>query len=183
MEKKTSKNILLTIMGVLILAEIVIHVYCCVSGRNVVYSIVSLFALVGVALYGFVLYKKPHGNVLKYSMLLCALAIVIDAIESVYAWSDPFVEVFLPVFAACLMFYVAGRLNRIGQNRYLLFVVAIMLFMHCVINWVSFADMQIPKIVYFAVPGQFITVLTLIIAYFVRFKEHKEAGIIDAPRK
>jgi len=185
MEKKTSKNILLVIMGVLILAEIAITGYEAVTSRSSLYFFINLAALVGVALYGFWFYKKPHGNMLKYAMLLSALSIVVSTIWSVFQWDEPFIEIFLPIFASCLMFYVAGRLNRIDQNKYLLPIIAAILFSTCVIDWISFcvATRTIKLIRYLAVPNQFITLLTLMIAYFVRYKEHKEAGLADAPKE
>ncbi len=183
MENKTSKNILLAIMGVLILAEIVLNVYCCITGRKIVYNLINLIALVVVAFYGFELYKKPHGNMLKIAMLVSALAIVVSVIESIYEWPDQFIEIFLPIFAACLLFYVAGRLNRIEQNKYLLPLVAIILLACCVMDWVSFISDPVATIVYFKVTNHFVITLTLMIAYFVRFKEHKEAGLMDAPKE
>jgi len=116
---------------------------------------------------------------LKYAMILSALSIVVAEVESIYEWPDPFIEIFLPIFSACLLFYVAGRLNRIEQNKYLLAIVVIILLIGCIIDWISFSASPVATIVYFKIPCHFIVVLTLTIAYFVRYKEHKEAGISD----
>ncbi len=179
--KKTSKNIVLTIMGVLILAEIGIAVYACICNAAPVYQLVNIVALVGVALYSFWLYKKPHGNMLKYAMLLSAFSIVFSKVLAMHLWGDTIIEGLLPITTACLLCYVAGRLNRINQSKFLLPIILAVLLVCCIIDWVSISvEPEYATIRYLQAPHQFITVLTLCCAYFTRYKEHKEAGLQDA---
>ena len=179
MEKKTSKNILLIIMGVLFLVEIVNLVYDSITRELFAYNLLSLLEIIGVALYVFWLYKMPHGNMLKYAMLLSALSIVVHSVLAIYQHGDMPVEAFPPILAACLLFYVAGRLNRIDQNKYLLPIVALVLLVSCIIEWTQFSTDANILSKCIKAPRHFISVLILMIAYFVRYKEHKEAGLVD----
>jgi len=120
---------------------------------------------------------------LKYAMLLSALFIAISSIMQVYYWEENFLEVFMPVFAACLIFYVAGRLNRIDQNKYLLPLIILILLVDfiCELFTISADSASVISISrYISAPRQIIIVLAFTIAYFVRYDEHKEAGISEA---
>ena len=180
MDKRNQKNILFVIIGVLLLAEIANLVYDSITRTLFTYNLLSLIEIIGVALYVFWLYKIPHGNMLKYAMLLSALSIVVHSVSAIYQHGDMPVEVFPPILAACLLFYVAGRLNRIEQNKYLLPIIVIVLLVSCIIEWTHISTNTVNMVSkYLKVPRHFISVLTLMIAYFVRYKEHKEAGLID----
>ncbi len=180
-EKKTSKNIWLHIMGLLILVELAVAVKACVFGW-VIDEILDMAVLIGIALYGFWLYKKPHGNMLKYVIILNALSIVLTSVLSIYEWGDLLVEVIFPILAACMMFYVAGRLNRIEQNRYLFILIAVCVIVGRFSELVSISadpDPASKLLRYLEAPRQLITILTLCCAYFTRYQEHKEAGLAD----
>ncbi len=182
MEKKTSKNIWLIIMGVLILAELAASVIHLINGGNVLNDVIAIIALAFTALYGFWLYKKPHGNMLKYAMLLLAAAMVLNSAEClIKGYNAPAIHV-IRLFFPGLICYVAGRLNRIEQNKYLLIFATIC---YCIISFISFGQKvgKLNAVLLFRFFYEFITLLTLTIAYFVRFKEHKEAGLMDAPKK
>jgi len=178
-EKKTSKNILLIIMGVLILASIAITI-CSITWSPVLCGL-ALVVLVFVALYGFVLYKKPHGNMLKYAMLLFAAVYIISAIiiasqgDGIVAFS------IIGTLAASAIFYGAGRLNRIEQNKFVFVIADIIFFVLELFTAITCPTGSFTGT--FVLFNYFIIFTTLIIAYFVRYKEHREAGLNDAPKK
>ena len=117
---------------------------------------------------------------LKYAMLLCALSIVVHSVWAIYQHGDTAIEAFPPVLAACLLFYVSGRLDRIEQNKYLFIIIALILLVSCIIEWTQFSGSGIEVVSKcLKAPRHLISVLILIIAYFIRYKEHKEAGLVD----
>jgi len=179
MEKKTSKNVWLIIMGVLVLAAIVIRVF--ILQTRTVFAFLQLLSLVFTALYCFFLYKKPHGNMLKYAMLIFVLTNIIGGSLNLLRGEQYQIAKVLASAALC---YCAGRLNRIEQNKILLPIIGIVylgLSMYTTRYFIStLPDSWIQFLASFT---NAINYLTLLIAYFVRFKEHKEAGLTDAPTK
>jgi len=178
MEKK-KQNVLLIIMGVLILMEIVLVVID--FSEFIAVHVCMMATLLFTALYGFIFYKKPHGNMLKYAMLIFAISNILSSMVSLQNFSQSlFVSIALSVLSSAVVCYGAGRLNRIKQNKILFpiicvvyFVVSILWFAECPADYHTsvLSDARL-----FSTPTIF---LTLMIAYFVRYKEHKEAGISD----
>jgi len=175
MEKK-KQNVLLIFMGLLIMAELVITTS--VVTLDALTYIPIIVSLVFVAFYGFWLYKKPHGNILKYAMLLFAVSIILNAVVAAYNnWGAMYHQV-LRLFASASICYCAGRLNRVEQNKMILPIAELLLIVYAVAGASSAVGnvSSLSILIFFSYP---ITLLTLMIAYFVRFKEHKEAGISD----
>jgi len=179
MEKKTSKNnILLAIMGVLILTEIVIGF---ITLQNPFFDILGMIPLFFIALYGFWFYKKPHGNMLKYAMILLAISEIMTSLVCVKnGWN--FERQTFKIFAAAALIYAAGRLNRIDQNKYILPLVFVVQFACDALAVIDFSPLYSP-IYFIAWFSGTISAAALLIAYFVRYKEHKEAGLSDAPKE
>lgn len=179
MEKKKETNILLIIMGLLIVL-MGVAVACTVSGFWLP-AICVLVALVFVALYGFWLYKKPHGNMLKYAMLLTAVANIITDAYLISTNCGSLVVHIISLLAAAAVCYGAGRLNRIEQNKYI-FVITDIVFLIVAVIWTIQTSPEFPFLIFVKLYVYFVTFTTLIIAYFVRYKAHKEAGITDTPK-
>ncbi len=176
-EKKTSKNIWLHIMGVLILLVTISRL--CTIGENTLQGILMIASLVLTALYGFFLYKKPHGNMLKFAMLLFSFTGILS--NCIYLAYAPVAYDYAIILGYTVLFYVAGRLNRIEQNRFILPVLLVMLIIKSVILVNAFhPETFVGFLSNFCQP---ITLLTLCCAYFTRYQEHKEAGLQDAPKK
>lgn len=177
MEKKstgnTSKHILLTIMGVLTLAEIILRL--CIITTNTFSGVVMIVSMLFVALYCFFLYKKPHGNTLKYAMLLFALSSILSSIS--YLMKAAHYSGAITILVSAAICYGAGRLNRIDQNRILFPIIDIILLGQNI--WTVTHFNSNGAIGAFSFFNYFIAFTTLMIAYFVRFKEHKEAGLAD----
>lgn len=72
-------------------------------------------------------------------------------------------------FTVMILSYVAGRLNRVEQNRYLLIAAIIMLFARC------FLDYNPGK--YPVNANEFNMCVAVVSAYIVRYRQHKDAGV------
>ena len=183
-ERKTSTSILLIIMAVLIVAEIIVKVWGIFSDpdSNKVYFIFILITLVLTALYGLLLYKKPHGNMLKYTMLIAALMIIYNGVEAIKATQNYSFLYIIYIIAGTAICYSAGRLNRIEQNRILFPIIAVALLVTPVYATINFLGSS-SFINIFSLYSLVVVWLTLMIAYFVRHKEHKEAGLVDPAKE
>ncbi len=174
MEKK-KQNVFLMIMGVLILAAIVITA-CSISQSPVLCSL-ALLVLVFVALYGFVLYKKPHGNLLKLAMLLFAGIYITSAIIVASEGNGIVALNVIGTLAASAVVYGAGRLDRIEQNKYIFIIADVIFFALELFSAITWPNRNFVET--FVLFNHFIIFNTLVIAYFIRYKEHKEAGVSD----
>jgi len=179
MKKKTLKHMLLAVMGALIIVEIIVRMI--MIKTNTFAGIMQLISLVFSALYVFLFYKKPHGNMLKYAMLVFSFA---NILSSSYLLMTGNTYQVVKLLAAAAVCYCAGRLNRIDENKYMLPALGLFFF------WVSVsgvrADIENQAANVFTILTRFnntVNYFTLVIAYFVRYDEHKEAGLADAPRK
>lgn len=72
-------------------------------------------------------------------------------------------------FTVMILAYVAGRLNRVEQNRYYLVAAIIMLLARC------FLDYYPGK--YPVNANEFNMCVAIVSAYLVRYRQHKEAGV------
>jgi len=176
MEKK-KQNIWLLIMAVLILAEIITGIMT-MTNDYLFINIIKMFHLVLIALYGFWLYKKPHGNMLKYAMIILAATQILSAIMFIKLGADGMNLHTIRIFASAIIVYVAGRLDRIEQNKRLLCIATFILFASAFVQ-TFLAFNKISPLYLFTWFSGAISSITLMIAYFVRYKEHKEAGISD----
>jgi len=142
-----------------------------------------LFAWVCVY-YGFVLYygvrgyKKPHGNMVRYLMLILAVYIAAATITPIYSFSASWPIVLSSMYAVLFMAYMAGRLNKVKKNRYVAILVTVLLLVRC------FWPMELPD-AYGMVNLSYVLDrlsplfmwLTTVLIYFFRYHEHREAGL------
>jgi len=181
MENKKTKNALLAIMGVMIIVGIIARLLK-IQTKPISTSL-YLLSLVFTALYGFCLYKKPHGNMLKYAMLIFLVTTIIQACNTI-ALKGTMNHTIVRVIASVAVCYCAGRLNRIDQNKYIMPIIALLYFGESTYRIVGdIMDQSVnlaSSIRHFSYTFNYIT---LMIAYFVRFEEHREAGIMDAPKQ
>jgi len=181
MEKKTGKNVLLVIMGGLIIVAIIARILK--FPKSPVDTIAYSISLVFTALYGFWFYKKPHGNMLKFAMLIFALTTTITSCCSMVSKGVVNHQI-IKIIALLIVCYCAGRLNRIDQNKYLMSILCLVflgLSIYTVIGTIMDQSITFASTIrHFSYT---INYITLMIAYFVRYKEHKEAGLLDSPRE
>jgi len=177
MEKKYSKNTTLIIVGALLIAMIIVSILKISS--NLYTSIVRLIVLVSTALYVFWLYKKPHGNLLKYIIFLFLLINGLNILFLISVGANPYLEAIRLICLGAIC-YCSGRLHRINQNKVIFTAVTITLFVINSVFVINYPEMDIiSRIWMYSMPIAF---LAITLAYITRFKEHKEAGLIDAPK-
>ena len=148
----------------------------------VTYVLLSVAALYYVS----VGYKKPHGNLLRYTFLLLSVACInglIDTAVDLTLTPDFHVNAQLVILgldglSAVLIAYVAGRLDKVKKNCPALLLITAMqiaiavLFVSIYENWGNFVFLI----------WDFSTCflwIDLMVAYLIRYREHKEAGLTD----
>ena len=140
--------------------------------RLVIYVFLCWYAGIG--------YKKPHGNLLKYLFLAfdCfVLATVTHILE--YNSADMPAQVAIRVLLYCvvavLVPYMAGRLNRIKENKIIGAIALICLLATAVLNMIFSQSSGN----FFSSMNTTILGLAVFASYLIRYKQHKEAGLID----
>jgi len=177
MEKRTSKNTLLIVVGILIIAMIVVSVLKLDSSLYT--SISRLIVLVPTALYVFWLYKIPHGNLLKYIIFVFLIINGLNILFLISVGANPYIEAIRLVCLGTIC-YCSGRLNRIIKNRVIFAFVTIVLFALNTTFAINNPEMDVLSIIWlYSMPIAF---LAITLSYIARFNEHIEAGLIDAPK-
>jgi len=169
--ENSKKKLWLMLMGILVLVEIIFRV--CTISRFTFSGILTLVSLVFIALYGFLLYKVPHGNMLKYAMLFLAFSKIINNSNIMMNYNADYTSIIL-IIACAVICYCAGRLDRIKENRILFVVIDIIFFVTSIMTLLKYSRGGF--MIGFAFFDSFIAFTTLMIAYFIRYKEHREAG-------
>ena len=137
-----------------------------------------------VIVYGAFGYKKPHGNMLRYVMVIFAFLLVMENYVTVknisvlpeYAAGSSDVksvhkdlDVLLTGVASLLIAYMAGRLNKFRKNRNLFALVFVVLICRCLV-------VMNDKEFLFIEAGDLIMLGVIACAYFLRYSLHKKAG-------
>ncbi len=135
------------------------------------YILIAFYALFG--------YKKPHGNMLKYTMLLFVLLCMYESLMPgrPITTNVEYIANACIGLAAVLIAYMSGRLNKIEKNTCVMILVGVLFtasivlmgLIHKTFSFDSFArSLSMP-----------ICWLALCFAYTARFEEHKAAGLED----
>jgi len=134
-----------------------------------------------IAYYGLWGYKKLHGNLLKYLMLVygfCLLPFI------VINTSD--IQIMLLVITIILISFMAGRLYKFKENRIIAVIVIVLcvsLFIEQIFDPASIASKEASKtgnlMAYFRPLNRIVQWLAICVAYFSRYALHKEAGLQD----
>lgn len=151
-----------------------------IDGRiwHVVVAMSDIAISVFILLYVFFGYKKPHGNMMRLVFFAYAISLALQGTVEI-AGGSYYVAGDLLIFAALLIAYVAGRLNKIEKNIFILILVGLLLLARETILFVTVPVLfgflsifgRITRIIIFA---------TLSFAYIARYEEHKAAGLEDA---
>ena len=138
---------------------------------------------ISILFYAFVGYKKPHGNMLRglfftfgAILALNIMTLGLDATVSASLFST--IRNTCDIFAALLIVYVSGRLNKVEKNKKLLFFSGVLLFIRYIMSIIK-GPFIFNSLIGSVCPMIVLAALGLI--YVTRYKEHKEAGLIDAP--
>jgi len=137
----------------------------------VINHVLPLIMYIMVVIYGFISYKKPHGNVLRYAMFTFSVYL---ALMIATAGSNGYACGYLLPLAAVMAAYMSGRLNKIEKNKWLMIIETVLLAAFVVTESMHTGTNILPVIV--SSGSHLIIWLLLIIAYIVRYQEHKEAG-------
>ena len=125
-----------------------------------------------VIFYGVYAYRQPHGNLLRYVIVVFAFLLVMEnystAASPVYNEQNRGIEILLTGSAAVSAAYIGGRLNKVRTNRVPYAFVLILLFLRC-----GFASgdseiisLELADAVLWMVIG---------ISYFLRYTLHRDA--------
>lgn len=169
--QKANKNILIGRLITFIFAAIgliVSVIDTIVNHDNVLSQILVIVIFVLIFVYSFIGYKKPHGNMLKWTMLLYAVLRVIAAAQV----TDKAFVVALPSLSALCVAYMCGRLNKKEKNLYCLYVAGALELISAIIMVTSATDFIGGLAAFTPLFG----LIALFGAYFANFEAHKEAG-------
>lgn len=190
---------MLTLIGNLTLAIVR------VKPNPIIYSVVVLF----IAYYAMFGYNKPHGNLLRYVMLFFALGEIVILFFHNGMGSNN-ISIGLHVLAISIIVYVAGRLNKVKQNcvliplAFALFIASVIITLPGVqtpptdmpidIESATSATAELPpempemlQSVFERIVSGFTSFSNAIVcwvlgtAYFLRYRQHKAAGLDDKP--
>ena len=185
MEKKSNgKTIALIVLGLLtalgLVIEIITGIEYSAYYSSGAYLSLATYSVTCVLLvyYAVAGYKKPHGNLLKYLFLLftiCCLGgiLAVDAERTIYGTVFNYIRGVVVVMTA----YIAGRLDRYKQNVILMSIIGLLMLASSIVQLIP--DPGTVLLGWFSCFTFFILWVDLMLAYILRYKEHKEAGLAD----
>ncbi len=141
--------------------------------------IVPILIYILLLIYVLMEYKRPHGNLLRVTLLIYAFMLAVWAA----AQGENAGCIYVLPCTTVIVAYLSGRLNKIKKNIVWFSIAAAFLIGYGILQTVmvgveTYGIMQISYCF-----GAFLQWITLALAYFSRYKEHKEAGLMDAPKK
>jgi len=171
MTKNKFPQIIVAIVWLLGLATS-IACLCTVRSKYAPIAYLIMFAL--TALYTLFLYKKPHGNLLRWLMLTFAAILLPDVY---YSFARKIaVQMLLYVVAIGLICYAAGRLDHIKSNTFIF--LAVLIIFVCIIVLIIIRSPA--RMVNIMRPAALLWLFVVLVsAYIFRYKEHKAAGLVD----
>ncbi|MBQ4208215.1 MAG: hypothetical protein II621_07925 [Clostridia bacterium] len=173
------KNMLQTIIVALVaLAGLAASVFCLVWRlQNAIpafsYVLIGTYYLC-ILYYGIAGYKTPHGNTIRYLLLILAFYIAASIIVMIERWEISWIIVAASSFAAVSIGYMAGRLQKVKKNIIVVVLATALLAVKSFWpvaeqnnNFVFVLDRTLPLLMW----------ATVVLIYFFRFSAHKEAGL------
>ena len=191
LSKKMNTFVLIT--AVLLLAGIVVTIIFA-NRAPLVKTITLIIGYLLVLYYAFWGYKTPHGNLLRYLIISYAFLLALGSESRLFAGarSERPVDVtnaegqlrrgargltaykgLLTSVALILMSYIAGRLNKYKQNKILIPIVLVILFVRSFVSRTFRIQVAMTDLSYL------ILWVGIACAYFARNDAHKEAGLLD----
>ena len=163
-------NLLWIISMVIVMAE---------TGFVSAWNIASIIIWVAAIFYVLYEYKKPHGNLFRYLMLVYACDMAFMLLlnfnnQELYINALYLAKIILSV-------YMAGRLDRYTQN---VIISAVILVCNCIIaysiiNMITGFGMRLTFLNFICYSGSVTVWLAIAASYIIRYKPHKEAGLAD----
>lgn len=173
---KTGQAIALIVVAVLNILWIIIDPFAhSISLANVL-TYVELAIAIFYTVCG---YKKPHGNLMRYLLLLYAVAVA--GLLLIFAASQPTYVNANYLAIIILAVYMAGRLGHYKQN---LVICTVLLVCNCItmyylIDVITGFGMPLTFENFFGCAGSVTVWLAIATGYIIRYKPHKEAGLAD----
>lgn len=189
-EKKNNKALVITISTVIALAGVIGEVlgtiqwsgYFDMSPELAMY-LISFIATLYYVLFG---YKKPHGDLLRYTLILLAVTCLNGAINAAITLASGsgfdssllLYVIGLEGFSILLISYVAGRLDKIKKNYFTMIMITVVQIIKSIISTTLYSSWSN----FIFILWCFSTCLLwidIMVAYIIRYREHKEAGVED----
>jgi len=180
---KKSQKIILGIMFAFVLFGVVVSILTIKIGSHyTIPAVLNLIIYAAMIIYVLFLFNKPHGNHLKWVLLLYAFSVLAFAVQSA---ENSSVFSFLMGGNALLVAYMAGRLGKLKSNIRLIWII-IIIFVGNVIavetnsafrDIITLLDGTLDKFVYIMLPfSKLIQFIPLAYSYVVRYHQHITAG-------
>lgn len=171
METSQNKNTAIIVAMVLNVLNLILNVYGLICRDVKIYFLISIINGVAILYYALIGYKKPHGDLLKYIMVIFAINVACYAltnyVENVYIS-------YCYVFAALLIAYACGRLDRDLQNKYILLIVFI-IFVFGKITASAFVKEEF-TLLSLTRYSEIIEWFAIMVTYLTRYEKHREIG-------
>ena len=167
------------IIAVVALIGLAVSIVCLVWRLNKNLSVHS-FVLVGiyyafVFYYGTVGYKKPHGKLVRYLMMILAVYVAYSTTIMVERWDIGGIILTSGTIAAVFIGYIAGRLNKFKKNIFWAVVVTGLLLVKSF--WPINVNLNVYTLFVLDRTMPLFMWATVMFIYFFRYREHKTAGI------
>ena len=170
-------------LAVLSVAELIVNYVYSIR----IYSIAAMlfelvpytFMFIAIAYYAAAGYKKPHGDLLRAVFLVFSFS-CLGTIVSQVAFEGSFGTISFFIFmgvVALLTAYMGGRLDKIKKNYGLLIITTLALLVKSILFFLSLPNKSFSILLWNF--STFVLWLDIAVAYILRYKEHKEAGLAD----
>lgn len=178
---KYKKILVYVVMGILSIVGIYTQIIACIYGNSlslIAETIATCVMFILIAFYAVSNFKVPHGNLLKYLFLVFSVMSISGLLfydtTGVMSGGKLLFYQALRTIVVVSSAYIAGRLDRIKQNTFLLIIDAILLFVSSIESVIVLKVTDFISV--FFLSNFFILWLDLTIAYVFRYYGHKEAG-------
>lgn len=170
--------IVLGILGLFVCASQL--VITAIAGLNVTVSVLGVIAYLVVLIYAISAYKKPHGNLLKYVLLIYATVLALSTVTNlVQMMVAPIAAIFMILCIAPVSF-MAGRLNRLDENKIIMILTGILLLASAILEAASLEILAGRSfeifIGYASTFAKFVLWIVICFIYVGRYEQHTEAG-------
>ena len=160
----------LSIYGIV---ETILHIDAAVPTSKTMFICLSYLVILYYALFG---YKVPHGNSLKYIILFFAFMLLNElSLEAGGKYpglpqDSMLLSVMLTGICIIVVSYLSGRLGRFNKSIFLFTTVLVLLLVRVFL-------MTNYRTIMFANMSDVIIWFDINMAYVLRYKQHKEAGL------
>lgn len=174
---KTGELIALVAIAILNIIWIVCRVIS-FTGTIMFQSVAPVVMLVITVIYALYGYRKPHGNHVRYLILIYSVYMSSMVLAKQNPGNMPDYIGYVNMATVILSSYMAGRLDRYKQNLIISAVILVLQIIHIYPFMCFYVEYNsLTFINFFKSVGPISVWLAIAASYIVRFKPHKEAGI------